>query len=334
MPLRPLSLAPRPVYLRALVAACALTWPVGSARAYESDQWTDRDEPLADALPLANAHADEMLAEALDQANRRSGCEAGDEDMRRLLAREIDQVFGNPTHVGGRGRLLPMVMGAYAAWLEEGPIDRRTFSDRRDIYSQVLFHQNALLRIFGPASTIRLGDTLLGSDKIDHFLVQGYLYFRRSRGGNYTERAVQWGTRTEWRIWGVRSTDVFSFGDLAANFDGYLFYATLLGEGSLVRRREDGCVEQVRPWDWSDWVDWRYDEVLDPSWYAHPVDDALRRYFLAHADEVCPQWREQVLNGERERWRLLWAQPAPWFAHTAPTREDPFDLSTLCGVHP
>ncbi|MBN1335350.1 MAG: hypothetical protein JXB39_05270 [Deltaproteobacteria bacterium] len=320
--------------LAALVAASALGWPVPSAQAYESDQWTDRDQPLADALPASNARADEMLAVALDQANRRTQCEGTDEEMRHQLAREIDRIFGDPARVPARGKLPPMVMGAYAAWLESGPIDRRTFSERQDIYSRVRLHENMLLKVFGPASTIRFGDTLLGTDKIDHFLVQGYLYFRRSRGGNHTERAVRWGTRTEWKVWGVRSTDVFSFGDLAANFDGYLFYATLLEEGSLVRRREDGCVEQVRPWDWAEWVDWRYDEVLDPSWYAPPVDEVLRQYLVAHADEICPQWHELDLANDRDRWRRLWEEVPPWFVHPVPSREDPFDLSGLCGPPP
>jgi len=329
--------APRTRHLdRSLVfvGVCALAGSARVARAYESDQWTDRDQPLADALPAANAHADEMLALALDQANRRTHCEGTDEEMRRQLAREIDHVFGGSQHVPGRGRLLPMVVGAYTAWLEEGPIERRTFADRQDIYSEVRLRENLLLKVFGPASTIRLGDTLLGTDKFDHFIIVGYLYFRRSRGGNYTERALQWGTRTEWKIWGVRSTDVFSFGDLAANFDGYLFYSTLLREDSVVRRREDGCAEQVRPWNWADWVDWRYDEVLDPSWYAHPVDLAVQEYFVAHADEICREWRERAGQDERDRWRQMWEQAPRWFSDPAPVRTDPFDLSVLCGTAP
>jgi hypothetical protein len=302
--------------------------------AYESDQLTWRTVRLEDALPAANDHMDELLDQAVAAANAQSGCVGSDRELRWVLARELHRVVGTRATVEARGQLPVMSFGAYAAWLETSPIERHTFTQREDIYGGVAARQNLLLATVGPCSTIRLGDVLVGTDKIDHFLVQGFLYFRRSRQGDLPERAVRWGTFTERSYWGMATTKIFSYADLAANYDGYTFYAGLLGPGSVLQRDERGCVEQARPWDWTEWVDWRYDEVLNPSAYRPVILTEVDARLLERRDEVCAAWREQPWLDSAERAAALMDEALPYDLRRAPMRMDVFALDRLCAEVP
>jgi hypothetical protein len=307
---------------------------VSQGFAYESDQLTWRSVHLEDALPAANAHMDELLARAVAAANEQSSCEGSDRELRWTLAREVQRVVATRTTVQARGQLPAMSFGAYAAWLETAPIDHHTFTQREDIYGGVVWQQNLLLATVGPCSTLRLGEVLVGTDKIDHFLVQGFQYFRRSRQGELPERAVRWGTFTERSFWGLATTKIFSYADLAANFDGYTFYAGLLEPGSVLQRGAGGCVEQVRPWDWSEWVDWRYDEVLNPSAYRPDILGEVDEWLMAHRDEICASWDEEPwLQGE-ERFAVMIGETLSYELRRAPMRMDVFALDRLCSELP
>ncbi len=223
---------------------------IHAASGYESDQLTARLHELDDARQLANATANEMLARAIARTNVMAAdadgtCRSDTATLSHELARNIREVMGKTTLIPSRGEQGIMYYGTYAAWLETGPIDRYTFTERNDIYSQVSFAENPIIATWAPASTIRLGDVLLGVDKIDHFWVQGHLYYEKAHQGERDEQAVRYGTRTERMKWGMMTTGVFSYADLAANYDGYRFYRDLLQPGSILQRDEDGCVVQV-----------------------------------------------------------------------------------------
>mgnify|MGYP000915414262 FL=1 len=289
------------------------------ADAFESDQLTSRVDPPDDALEAANAYANALLAQAAVRTNRLTRCVQDDARTRDELARQIHRVMGGRDYVPSRGSQPPMGYGAYAAWLETGPVDRDTHEERDDLYAEVGFGDSAILATFGPSSTVRLGPWLLGVDKIDHFWIQGYDYFRRSDAGSEPARAVDWGTRTELGIWGLLTTGVFSYADLAANYDGMLFYTGLLAEGSVLLRDQVGCVVLDRPFDWSAWIDWRYDEVLNPSVYKAGMEQALREGLERRADWFCEN--SQVVETRTG---------APWVGTQAPQGEDFFQLADLC----
>ena len=296
----------------------------GPSWAFESDQLAPRSADLRDALTEANSQADAMLARATRQANDHTRCEGKDEHVARVLADEIRAVMGATEVIPARGELPAMAYGAYAAWLEEGPVDRYTFVSRNDLYSEVEWQQSPVLGTWGPSSTIRLGDVLVGVDKIDHFWVQGHLYYDKAGRGGDMERAIRYGTRTEWLRWGMMTTGVFSFADLAANYDGYAFYRDLLGPGSPLQRGEDGCVVQVRGFDWEEHVDWEYDEVANPPVYRKNIQERVDRYLDLSERESCADWLALPPPGPME------LRPG-YVGAAAPPRVDPFRLAERCG---
>ena len=305
-----------------LLVLCAST-----AHGFESDQLTRRGQPLADVQEAADRYAADLLRTAAARTNDRLQCGADRATTHRVLARQVFQAMGRSTWVPARGELPQMEFGAYSAWLEDGPLERRSFVRRDDLYSQVRPEERPILALWGPASTVRLGDVLVGTDKIDHFWVQGFLYWRRSHHGADEERAVAWGTRTELRIWGQATTGVFSWGDLAANHRGYEFYSGLLDAGSPLQLDAAGCVTVGGTFRWEEWVDWRFDEVLNPSSYRPHLLDDLAAYLDRNQARICaelPLWR-----GEDSE-RAVLDDAEAYASDDAPLRADPFDLDALC----
>lgn len=306
-----------------------LTLLLPAALAYETDQLTDRQLPLDDITEQANAHMNALLREAVARTNARTRCQGTDAEVADRLAHEVSQVTGDLTKVPPRGDLPTMSFGAYAAWLETAPLARRTFTDRRDIYGELEVWQNPIITLFGLASTIKVNDTLLGTDKIDHFLVQGYLYYRRSAGGLDPLKAMSWGTQTERGHWGQATTGVFSFADLSANYRGLHFYAGLMGPDGSFTRDSDGCIVQDRPFDWADWIDWTLDEVLNPSVYDPALQNRINNTLATREGEVCEVYNAGAVPSSADLAPVL-SLPSPYALGRQPPRVDPFRLADHC----
>jgi hypothetical protein len=156
----------------------------------------------------------------------------------------------------------------------------------------------------------------LGTDKVDHFLATGYQYLRWSRFGDDPDRAIRRGTRTERRMYGQMTSKAFSYGDLAANWDGYQFYSGLLGEDSLLQVDEEGCVERVSSWDWTTWATPAWDEFVNPSVYGERVQQALKQQLQPDREKLCAMYAPADRMG-------------PWEGK-APLPEGPLGLGDWC----
>jgi len=302
------------------------------AFAYETDQLTDRHVALRDAEQVADDEANRLLYQAVERTNEQTGCHSSPRTTHRLLAQNIYDITEFPTFVKGRGELAGFGYGAYGAFLETDPgVDRRSFLDADDLYDHVGPAESAVLGTVGVCSTVQIAGVLVGTDKPDHFWAQGYEYFGASKRGRLPERAKEWGVSSELGAYGLLTSGVFSFADLAANWQGYLFYVGLLGERSAIQVGEDGCVAQVRPFRWRDWLSDAMDEVVNPPAYRKGVAEGVLEHLEAHADEVCEDYR---------RWRVpvgfrraqAWGAQEDQLTSRAPEREDEWQLDELCGV--
>lgn len=318
----------------ALALACATLILARPARAYETDQLTRRDEPLADILPLANQHMDDLLAEAVTRTNRRTGCHLDVEATRQMLARQILRLAGGNATVPDRGLVRQFGFTRYAAWIERQDIGRRGFLDRDDIFSDLSFWQSPVLRAVGPAGTVLVAGTLMGTDKFDHFFELGYDYYVRSGWGEDPESARAFGTATERTYLGLLTSRTFSFADLAANEDGYEFFSGLLDPGSELVLDGEGCVVQSRPWDWAEIVSWEWDEVQNPSVFVPVVQGSVAARLLTHKDEVCASYAKWGSPAYLEHLSEVLDAWPPYVVGAAPARSDPFQLERLCEGDP
>lgn len=302
----------------------------GPGHAYETDQLTHRNNALDDLVDEANQHMDELLGRAIEVTNARTGCSAGLERTRQVLASQIHRFAGRDALVWNRGVVRMWGFTRYAAWLETRPAQKRSFSRRYDIFADLTFIDSPVLFAVGPCGTVKVAGVTLGTDKFDHYFTVGYDYYEKSGWGANPDAAVTWGTATERTYWGTLTSRTFSFADLRANYDGMAMYMGLLEGDSPLQRGEDGCVVQARPWDWRETITWEYDEVLNPSVFAPLIQDVISQTLYERREELCAEYAEWGGDAYREHLRTVLASWPPYVLGPAPARSDPFQLDRVC----
>ena len=254
----------------AILGALAVAAP---SPAYESDQYSNRLEPIADAAP--------ELGRTVDVALRRIAARwRGGADPSRF-AHEVYREIGGLHWVDRIERLA----------MKSSSIEKLPQFRWRSIFHGAPFWATRVNFVFGVGATIRLGDTLVGSDKLGHFVSQGLKYYRSHLAGWSEQRIAGRGRFNERWIFGQLTTSVYSNADLVANFEGYRFFRSLFesgivpGKGPLVEFA-GGRAAIRRRFAWSDHVNDYWDEALNPSF----LSPALASYFRARLPELCGEF--------------------------------------------
>lgn len=295
--------------------------------AWETDQRTDRAQPLAPADDLLDARMDLLLDQAVEATNRRTGCQGDDQTQRQALAQALYRRAGTQAWIGTRGLLLAFSYCHYTAWVETDPaVPLRYHFPREGQYARVKVWEGVFLSIGGGAGTVSLGGVLVGTDKLHHFLDEGYIYARRSDWGADWEPAQRWGRWAESSFFGMWSSSAYSFADLRADLDGGHFYVSLLQPGSVVQRGADGCLERVEPFHWADWVRPEYDEFVNPSQYTRGARRGLDRRLLPQQEATCALW---AALPEDQR-AIRWIEVPDYALPTRFERQDPYRIAELC----
>ena len=298
--------------------------------AYESDQLTDRELPLEDGTDQLNDLLVDMFSEAVERTNRRTRCRADFDRTHKALARSLKAKTARGAVVFRRGFFRAPGFTRYSATVEKDPsIDKREWLDRDDVYGDVNLGQSFILTLAGPSSTVAVGEHFVGTDKFDHFLNFGHRAWKISRNGTYPERAETFDRRSERRFFGLITSKTYSFGDIAANNDGYDFFRGLLQFDSVFGL-DEGCVTYRGGFDWTDYVDWRYDEALNPPLHTRLVQKRVDRRIQREPDRYCRAW--EALGGAEydahlaELMATTEGAPVRW----VDGRTDPWGLAALC----
>lgn len=293
------SRAGRGVRSVALLVTVLLAPP--ASRAYETDQYSNRLMPIADAAPELDARVNAVLA---DVAAAWRG--PGD---------EVEFAYRVYHRLGG----LYWVDRIERFAMQSKAIERLPQHRHRSIFAGAPVWATRVNFVFGVGETIRLAGSLLGTDKLGHFFSQGFKYFKSHLAGWPEERVLWRGRFNERWLFGQLTTSVYSNADLVANYEGYRFYRSLFEDGvvegkpAIVRFR-DGRATLTRPFAWSDHVNDYWDEALNPSFLSPALAHAVRRALAG----VCPDYRRDpeayVARGEpalRERYAGLGLRDAP-----------------------
>jgi hypothetical protein len=207
--------APAPgAHRLALAFALGLAFtPPGTAA--EIDSVTGRGQALGDASEALDRRIDRALRAGVERANETgSPC-----DEAELYAR-IREAIASP-FIGHR---LAEELNA----AEE--LDTRRIRLDDSIYRDLTLIDAVSVHLKGLSSLLRLGDHVVGVDKLGHFLVEGWSYFDIAYlRGEGIDAALDWGEKTERTYFGLYTTGIYSYADLAANFEGMRFWLRLVG---------------------------------------------------------------------------------------------------------
>jgi hypothetical protein len=259
----------------------------GTAHATETDQYFAIDKSPRDSLSVLNEKVNRELLGAVDLVNRRG---SWDHDSCEDVAQRIYQRF----RISGLHKI--------ELWAEQTPRIERVPSDEEHgrFKNKDSIYRNSRLwdwgLTFGVKATFNVAGVHLGADKLSHFFQTGWKYNKRYREfmqegvpeREALERLVRYGVKTESGSLGLGATGVFSFGDLEANYQGFLFYRSLCqDEHPRLLKTPEGW-RLTRPFDWREYVSPRFDETYNNSAFTpkrwREVRANLRRDYCPRLD--------------------------------------------------
>jgi hypothetical protein len=197
-------------------------------QAAEVDSMTARNLELADVIDTVNGIVQARLAQGVANANARdAGWLAGLDGERycdegRLYTELRKAIFQSSTaSLGLKGYDLDLqlreLLQGHALALEAS------------IYRDLGYFEAFSVHLKELSELVNLGGHRVGLDKVGHFFAQGWQYFELSTAdGGTLEQALALGGQQEQGRYGYLTTGVFSYADLAANFNGWRFWNRVL----------------------------------------------------------------------------------------------------------
>ncbi|MBI3544576.1 MAG: hypothetical protein HY075_14995 [Deltaproteobacteria bacterium] len=245
-----------------------------SALAMECDNFTGRDRPVKDALDVLNTYTNELLDAALAKAN-----DTDKKCDRERLFRKLDR------------QLATTPVGIVEKWAEHSKLIERLQDDPNSpesIYNGFNGWKYPLLKASGIANSIRVNGHVIGTDKLGHFMAEGYKTYQLwSEEGGSLERAMGWGIRTEESYFGLLVSCIKSYADLAANYAGATFYWSIVDGKSPYFTCREGKFVRVRDFDWKDYVTDAWDEAINCSQFTRSMGATVLTN-LGRRGQTCP----------------------------------------------
>lgn len=242
----------------------------------ELDQFSFREKyekQLTDSTELLNKVTNEFIQTAINSYNKKyKGKNLSVKEIHKKIAFEIYNTIAAelpqenevliPERVTLSYAFSKKTTGPLQQWLNDN-IKKIEFSEwEKDIIYYLYPYP------YNKSNFVKINNYLVGTDKIDHFFDQGFSYWQISKYGMDDQKAIDYGISSEYDFFGLKISGVFSFADLRANWKGYQFYKSLLtGRNALIMIKKDGSLMQRRAFNWKDWVDWQFDELLNPCYY-------------------------------------------------------------------
>ena len=206
-----------------------------SVMAGEADHYTYRLDPLADMSTVINQRANEFLQSAIDKANAKGGCDE------TVLYSEMRTYFANHS----TGKLVKFA-------LHDNLVERRQINLKKSIYGDWKILNGYLMGKPSAAESplaltpmIRIGDEVIGTDKLEHMFGMGFKYFNWHHiKGKNLRTVLKRGVFYEKTSLGgnILATGVFAYADLSANFNGMRFW------NHVLQKREDVMGQNIGPY--------------------------------------------------------------------------------------
>ncbi|MBW1644625.1 MAG: hypothetical protein JRJ76_17535 [Deltaproteobacteria bacterium] len=287
--------------LKLILLSLVLSFSANS-QAIEFDPFTRRnvyEKTLADFTGILKQKTNQLLDLAVADFNENCQSDLSLKEIHRRLAftvfkhlaarYKVEQEPQIPNHLDFHQALEKIPLGPLEKWI----VNTDSFKNKYVQPIEDSVYTGMLPLDYSTSYIIRIKGLFVGPDKIDHFLDEGYSYWIVSNYGENDQTAVDWGVRTENGWFGREIDSIFSFADLQANWMGYQFYKGLLsGSAPLFSIDKKGCVKRIRDFDWSRWIDWRFDELQNPCAYD---DDRWYQKGRTHIRE----YLEENLEGHR-----------------------------------
>lgn len=275
----------------------------------EADHYTNPHknfEKIQDVSDQLTRDTRRLISKKLAELNGEGNCE----NLSELgLYKKLQEVFANHS----KGELVKEVLYTENYPLVKIPLKESIYGSWSVKNGFLLGRKKAAKSPLALAPLIRVGEVVVGTDKLEHLFGMGFQYFdRHYLRGQDLKRVLKRGIFFEKTILGgnILATGVFAYADLAANFNGMRFWNNMLQLRDDVLGKENnlgpylechqGAWTQVKDIDFSDYLDLSSDESINCSKFASR--DGLMKYqnYLRETDSQCPRLPEALSDLERK----------------------------------
>ena len=255
-----------------LVTAIVMAWPA-ALLAHETDQFSNRTDPIADSTEVLNRKVNKAVAEVVETWRK--------DDDRTAFVNAIFRKLGSR-----------FLVDRIENWAIKSPKVEKLKTGRYDsLYSGHPIWAVRVTKLFGVGQTIRVNDQLIGTDKLGHFVSQGRKYYRRFLRYSSEAQAAKQSAYAEWAVFGQMSNGNFSNADLVANYEGHRFFRSLFEDDIVpgkpaILRWEGNSWSIQRQFDWADHVNEYWDEALNINHF----DAMLYKHMYERFISYCPRY--------------------------------------------
>ena len=227
--------------------------------AYEIDNFTDRYKPLPDARVAMNQEMQKRFKLASDSLKKKN--KKNNPCNTKMLMDSLEEELGG------------WVIGSLEIFADKAKnIQRHTPLDNDNIYSDRSIKDKisgSIMSFAGLNSSINVDGHFIGVDKFGHFVDEGLEYYRAfKRKSSFNEgvrEALDYGMQLEKGIHGQTTTGIMSYADLATNYSGLSFWMNIHEGPNPYFKCQNGEWNQVRMFDWADYVSPSWDEAINCS---------------------------------------------------------------------
>jgi hypothetical protein len=222
-----------------------------SASASEIDDVSTFYTKTEDATPVL----DRRVQEAFDKVANSYQGECNVKSFAKLVAEELVSF-----------RYYSGAFEMYAA--RTGKIQRLSPSNAESIYRDTSFSSSIIGRTYGLDPTINLGEVRIGTDKLGHFMDHGYKLYELHQAGRSVSEILKYAIEEEEGAFGLLTTGIKSYGDIASAYDGFRFWKNVSAEGKMPYFKcEGGRITKVRDFSFKEYVNLAWSEAINCNDY-------------------------------------------------------------------
>lgn len=256
------------------------------AFASEIDDFTDYYKPLPDSDEALDRKVNGVIDASLAKAK---GCDLN--SFGEAVAGELASI-----------RLYSGAMERFA-WSDPG-VKRIKRKLSQSVYAGTPFSRSLIGTVYGLDPVISLSGVKMGTDKVGHFVDHGLNLFRMHKSGKTVEELALYSLEEEEGAFGLLTTGIKSYADIAADLDGLRFWQDIFGQGPgpFVQCRA-GKLVKVRAFRFGDYVTAAWNEAVNCNDYDGnsltipsllSVQMALED--MNHPPEACDAFYEELVR--------------------------------------
>lgn len=239
--------------------------------ASEVDHYSLAYDKIVDIGDILNARANIYLKQAIEASNTQAPCNE------EVLYTELKKYFANHT----KGQLAKDLLHDESIPRQVIPLDNSVYK-RWSVWNGFLLgRKKARTSPLALGPIIKVGDVVIGTDKVEHMFGMGFIYFKGHylknknmvsvlKSGIFKEKTALGGN--------ILATGVFSYADLSANFNGMRFWNHMLQKNDDILGKEYNVGPYVSCQD----NQWKVDNEIDfKNYFDESMDESVNCSKLA-----------------------------------------------------